>query len=73
MTRIIENTKPVPRLALNVGGGLDLITGVMMKGKYGEDIIVGGFSNLQGEMGNPNSHKTTIALWMAFSALDTVA
>ena len=73
MNRILENMKPTPRMALNVGGGLDLVTGVFMKGKYGEDILIGGFSNLQGEMGNPNSHKTTIAIWMMCSALDTIA
>ena len=41
MNRILENMKPTPRMALNVGGGLDLVTGVFMKGKYGEDILIG--------------------------------
>ena len=71
--RIATPSKPLPRLSLNVGAGFDLATGYFIKGKYGEDILIGGFSNLQGEMGDPNTDKTTIALYQVLSGLNTIA
>ncbi len=71
--RIATPGTPLPRLSLNVGAGLDLPTGYFIKGKYGEDILIGGMSNLQGEMGDPNTDKSTIALYMLLSGLNTVA
>lgn len=71
--RIATPSTPLPRLSLNVGAGMDLPTGYFIKGKYGEDILIGGFSNLQGEMGDPNTDKTTIALYQVLSGLNTIA
>jgi len=73
MKRLSTTRTPPIRLALNVGGPIDLATGVFVKGKYNEDILLGGISNLQGLMGDPNTMKTAIALWMMGSAMNTIA
>lgn len=51
---------PVLRPCLNVGAGLDVITGTYHKGRYGESILNGGLSGSQAIQGPPNASKSTI-------------
>lgn len=73
ITRIGENARPQPRLSPYVGGGMAIPAGYFIRGKYGEDILMGGLASVQGEMGEPNTFKTTIALFTMLEALNTMA
>jgi hypothetical protein len=51
---------PVLRPALNIGCGIDSITGTYHTGRYGESILNGGLTGSQAIQGPPNASKTTI-------------
>ena len=73
MIRLTDTNTPPPRMGLNVGAGLDIPTGYFIKDRKGNDVLLGGLSNLQGEMGDPNTDKTTLAIYMMLSGLNTIA
>lgn len=63
---------PKVKLAINIGGCLDIMTGDYFKGRYGESILNGGLSLLTGVVGHGNSFKSTITNYMMFSAMAKV-
>lgn len=73
ITRLLEENAPPPRMGLNIGAGMDIPSGYFIKDKYGDDVLLGGLSIIQGEMGNPNTAKTILALYMMMSGLNTIA
>lgn len=73
MQRISTANTPPPRLGLNVGAGLDLLNGNFIKDYYGDDVLMGGVTPLQGVMGDPNSDKTMLTIYMTGAAANTIA
>lgn len=71
--RLASTNTPPPRMNLNVGAGLDIPSGYFIKDKYGDDVLLGGLGIIQGEMGNPNTAKTALAIYMMMSGLNTMA
>jgi hypothetical protein len=71
--RITTANTPPPRLGLNVGAGLDLLNGNFIKDYYGDDVLMGGVTPLQGVMGDPNSDKTAMTIYMTGAASNTIA
>lgn len=60
---------PPVKVMINIGAGLDIPTGVYIKGKRGENILIGGLGNLTAVVGIGNNFKTTVILYMMFSAM----
>ena len=50
---------PHIKLLLNIGGRFDIITGIFLPGKYGEDILNGGLGFITGMVGPGNNFKST--------------
>lgn len=73
MKRIAMANTPPPRLGINVGAGLDIPAGTFIRDFYGDDVLMGGMTILQGEVGDPNSDKTMIMLYMVGAAANTMA
>lgn len=59
------NQAPKLRPVLNVGAGMDIITGRFIKGAYGESILMGGAPSTIGIIGPPNSYKTALSDYIA--------
>ena len=57
------------RPLINVGCLFDIITGVYVRGKYGESILNGGLGMLTGIAGIGNNFKTTI-FWITNFLID---
>ncbi len=57
----------------NVGALLDIPTGSIVTGKYGESIINGGLSTIEGFVGPGNNFKSTIMHYMMYTAADRAA
>jgi hypothetical protein len=60
---------PLLRPRPNIGSLLDIPCGRYHKGRYGDNILNGGFSNFIGMGGRGNSFKTAIALSMSLRVL----
>lgn len=73
MQRLSTANTPPPRLGLNTGAGLDLLNGNFIKDFHGDDVLMGGVTPLQGVMGDPNSDKTALTLYMTGAAANTIA
>jgi hypothetical protein len=57
------------KVMINIGAGLDIPTGVWLKGKYGENLLKGGVPGFFGISGKANNFKSTILAWMLLTAL----
>jgi hypothetical protein len=68
----IQSATPVIPL-INVGAGLDIMTGVFVKGRHGEHLLLGGLGPVTGMTGKGNSYKTTAMKYMVMSAADRMA
>lgn len=62
-------TAPMLRVHLNVGCGIDVLTGRYYKGKHGESIVNGGLANFTGICGEPNLGKTALSIFIELKAL----
>ena len=67
------NAAPAIRPMINVGAGLDVITGYFVTGKNNESILNGGLGTLTGATGMGNAFKTTILEYMELSACSRMA
>lgn len=54
---------------LPAGAGFDIPTGRLMKGRRGENIIMGGVGPLMGIVGRPNRFKSTIMHYLTMSVM----
>lgn len=63
--RVIEPIKPM----LNIGACLDIPTGTIVKGRYGESILNGGLGMLTGVTGTGNMYKSAIMNYMIAQCL----
>lgn len=61
---------PEIRPSLNIGCLYDIPTGTYFTGKHGESILSGGLMNVTGVGGRGNTFKSTIAHFMALTALN---
>jgi|JFJP01.1.fsa_nt_gi uncharacterized protein (UPF0335 family) len=55
---------------INIGALLDIPTGYYVKGKHGENLLLGGLGQLTGVVGIGNSFKSTVMHYMMLSAAD---
>ena len=55
---------------INIGALLDIPTGYFVKGKHGENLLLGGLGQLTGVVGIGNSFKSTVMHYMMLSAAD---
>ena len=60
---------PPVKIALPVGGLLDIPTGIYIRGMHDQMILLGGIGNVTGIVGPGNSFKTTVMRYMILSAL----
>jgi hypothetical protein len=60
---------PALRPMVNVGAGLDVITGKILYGKHGEAILVGGAPPTVGVVGTPNVFKSAFIRHMSLTIL----
>lgn len=67
----IEPASPVIPL-INIGAGLDIPTGVFVKGQHGESLLLGGLGPVTGITGKGNTFKSTVMNYMSMSAVDRV-
>ena len=58
--------QPIPavKIAYNIGGLLDIPSGEVLPGKYGESILKGGLTSFTGVVGIANNFKTLISEYM---------
>lgn len=61
-----------PKLSINVGCLLDIVTGNIIEGVKGDTIINGGLSNVTGFVGVGNNYKSTIMHYVMLSAADKI-
>lgn len=62
-----ERSEPV-RALINVGARLDIVSGNVVTGRYGESIINGGLPALTGVVGLGNQYKTKLLRYLLLSA-----
>lgn len=60
------------KLLINIGCLLDVPTGFFVRGKYGENILVGGLGAITAVVGRGNRFKSTILHYMMLSAVDRI-
>lgn len=60
---------PMLRVHLNLGAGVDVLTGRYYKGKHGEMICNGGLANFTAICGEPNLGKTALSIFLELKAL----
>lgn len=60
------------KVMINIGAGLDIPTGVWLKGKYGESLLNGGLGFIYGVTGIGNNFKSTVLHFMMLSAMARV-
>lgn len=58
---------------INIGALLDITTGYYVKGKHGENILLGGLGQLTGVVGPGNSFKSTVMHYMMLSAANRIS
>ena len=63
---------PSIRLMINIGALMDIPTGSYLKGRHGENILLGGLGSLTGITGIANSFKSLILHYMMLSAADRI-
>lgn len=63
---------PAVKLLLNIGGGLDIVTGNWSTGKYGESILNGGLGFITGQVGPGNAFKSTLLHGMLLKGMGVV-
>lgn len=68
------NIQPAPdvKILINIGAGLDIPTGVFLRGKYGESLLNGGLGMLTGVTAIGNAFKSTIMHYMMLSAANKI-
>jgi hypothetical protein len=59
---------PAVRRMFNIGALLDIPTGSFLPGRHGESILNAGVGNVTGVVGIGNNFKSTVMLYMMFSA-----
>lgn len=67
----IEPASPIIPL-INIGACLDISTGIFVKGKYGESLLLGGLGPVTGMTGKGNTYKSTVMNYMCMSATDRI-
>jgi hypothetical protein len=60
------------KIVINIGAGLDIPTGMWLKGRHGENILLGGLGALTGLAGRGNMFKSTILHYMMLSAMNRI-
>lgn len=63
---------PNVNMMINIGAGLDIPTGMYLRGKYGESILNGGLGIQTGLCGIGNNFKSTEEWYMMLSAMDKI-
>ena len=69
MLRQTFTPAPAVKLLVNIGACLDIVTGTFVKGKYGENILLGGLGSTTGVVGGGNKFKSTVVHFMSLSAM----
>lgn len=59
---------PAVRVMINVGATMDIPTGWYVKGKYGENLLLGGLATVDSITGKGNNYKSTILHYRTLSA-----
>lgn len=63
---------PAVKLLLNIGGGLDIITGTWSTGKHGESVLNGGLGFITGQVGPGNAFKSTLLHGMLLKGMAVI-
>ena len=63
---------PDVKILINIGAGLDIPTGVFLKGRHGESLLNGGLGMLTGMTAIGNAFKSTIMHYMMLSAANKI-
>ena len=63
---------PAVKPLINIGALLDIPTGFYVKGRHGENLLLGGLGQLTGIVGPGNSFKSTVMHYMMLSAADRI-
>jgi hypothetical protein len=65
-------SSPAVKIMFNIGALLDIPTGYYLKGKYNENILLGGLGILTGITAKGNDFKSTLLHYMMLSAMDKI-
>lgn len=66
------NRPPNIKILINLGALLDIPTGFFVKGKHGENVLLGGLGTMTAIVGRGNRFKSTIANYMMLSATNRI-
>lgn len=60
------------RIMIPVGATLDVPNGILVKGRRGDTLLIGGLATTSGVAGKPNLFKSTLARFMEWTALSRI-
>jgi len=63
---------PSVKVLINIGAGLDIPTGVYVKGRHGEMVLLGGLGPVTAVVGRGNMFKSTAIHYMKLSAMNRI-